>query len=301
MANCEFSEFSYGFALTDSLVRFLGIRLGRAPIFPSLIQEGSAGGGYDLHIPTKAVPIFLQFKIPKVLTRRSSLMPSAYQPTYFRMPLRTKEPNQHQMLLDLQVSQPNALILYATPLFYEVDDLDEFFILHRVHKETAFIPPSRIGSLDSNSHHVSYKPGASTYWCHSEPREIGVGFDIESLVSALEERRALARNSDSSQDNDQRGAVRIMLTQLLSGIRNIRARENPPESRSGDGGERLLAFSQAPAVEDTTRNQRRLALDARLFQTDTDNVNLLAQRVAYVSQVKLGLTFALIDADDPQA
>ena len=75
MAFCEFSEFSYGFALTDSLLAIIAERIGTAPVFPSLIQEGKAGGGYDVKIPALPVPIFLQFKIPRVLVRGSALRP----------------------------------------------------------------------------------------------------------------------------------------------------------------------------------------------------------------------------------
>jgi len=45
----DISEFSYGFALTHELIALAGEPLRAAPIFPSLIEEGRAGGGYDVH------------------------------------------------------------------------------------------------------------------------------------------------------------------------------------------------------------------------------------------------------------
>src|SRR5687768_1471231 len=106
MASCEFSEFSYGYALTHSITSALGAALGNAPIFPSLIQEGSSGGGYDVKLPIVPFPMFLQFKIPHVLTRSSSLKPSSYSVPYYRMPIRTRRPNQHQLLLQLATREP---------------------------------------------------------------------------------------------------------------------------------------------------------------------------------------------------
>ena len=45
----EFSEFSYGYALTDELIHWNGTKLKAAPVFPSLYDEG-AGKGYDLKL-----------------------------------------------------------------------------------------------------------------------------------------------------------------------------------------------------------------------------------------------------------
>ena len=42
----EIPEFSYGFALTNEIVGWNGVST--APIFPSLIEEGWSGGGYDV-------------------------------------------------------------------------------------------------------------------------------------------------------------------------------------------------------------------------------------------------------------
>src|SRR5687767_8064459 len=104
MAGCGFSEFSFGFSLTYCLCRALRSSMGSAPVFPSLIQEGRTGGGYDVRLPMIPFPMFLQFKIPYVLTRSSSLKPRTYPVPYYRIPLRTQYPNQHQLLLDLQIN-----------------------------------------------------------------------------------------------------------------------------------------------------------------------------------------------------
>jgi len=59
----KISEFSYGYAFTENLVDWVGSLLAAAPVFPSLIEEGKANGGYDLKLQFGSVPLFLQFKL----------------------------------------------------------------------------------------------------------------------------------------------------------------------------------------------------------------------------------------------
>lgn len=40
------SEFSYGYAVTNEVVKLLGTSIAGAPQFPTLYAEGQAGGGY---------------------------------------------------------------------------------------------------------------------------------------------------------------------------------------------------------------------------------------------------------------
>src|SRR6266446_3142726 len=114
MQTAQFSEFSYGYTITDNIIHggFPGVPA--APFFPSLISEGTSGG-FDVKIPLRPVPLFLQFKIPQVVSRASAKMPDAFSPPYFRMHLRTKRPNQHQLLLDWEAA--GNLVCYATPDF----------------------------------------------------------------------------------------------------------------------------------------------------------------------------------------
>lgn len=90
MVTAGFSEFSFGYALTDSLINTLAFPLGGAPVFPSLQQEGSTGGGYDVHLPAIPYPLFLQFKIPQVLSRHSSLCPPGYVAPYSREEMQSR-------------------------------------------------------------------------------------------------------------------------------------------------------------------------------------------------------------------
>ena len=58
----EFSEFTYGLSLVNELTKTLTCTA--VPIFPSLIEEGKKGGGYDAKLLSKRGTILnLQFKL----------------------------------------------------------------------------------------------------------------------------------------------------------------------------------------------------------------------------------------------
>ena len=73
MAEC--SEFSYGYTMTDNILHSGLPHSSHAPIFPSQFAEGRPGGGHDVMILLRPVPIFLQFKIPQVVRRQSYQTP----------------------------------------------------------------------------------------------------------------------------------------------------------------------------------------------------------------------------------
>ena len=65
----KFSEFSYGYAVTEELIKSGEVTA--PPEFPSLYAEGQLGGGYDVKI-SFGIPIFLQFKLSDYLSRSSA-------------------------------------------------------------------------------------------------------------------------------------------------------------------------------------------------------------------------------------
>ncbi len=256
MANTEFSEFSYGYALTDSLIRTLFPGLSRAPVFPSLFAEGSAGGGYDVQIPRYPVPLFLQFKIPRVITRWSRLAPPRYTTPYYRMSLRTKAPNQHELLLKLENKTP--LVYYATPIFHTVFELDRYFAQKVVHEYSLFLKPSAIGVLNDDAHHVAYSTRDPVCWCRSEPKVVEPVFKgVEFLATVGRATREL-RNIEAA---DVLKTLWDRLVELISPAHVIRA----------DVSE--------------------------LYDFPHDDIHELARRIAYLAQVRLDVTFALLDTE----
>lgn len=59
----DFSEFSYGYAVTEELASSLKARLVGSPIFPSLYEEGQSGGGYDVKFPTSGAALFSSIQV----------------------------------------------------------------------------------------------------------------------------------------------------------------------------------------------------------------------------------------------
>lgn len=163
----EFSEFSYGYALVDNLARGGGWGgLAGAPRFISLLEEGSAGGGYDVALNFVARPLFLQFKIPQIMRRRSSGpkgMPPGFHTPYYRMHLRTERVNasgmtQHEQLMELERQNPLS-VFYVTPRFHTSEELNEHYLNHRVHDETEWFPLSGFDPADPltrEPHRIAY-------------------------------------------------------------------------------------------------------------------------------------------------
>jgi hypothetical protein len=105
--NPQISEFSYGYAVTDELIHVHGTPITAAPVFPSLIQEGQPGGGYDLRLDRVGVPLFLQFKLAHCMVRDTATEAAqgCLQVPFYRMYLyASRHSDQHQMLLDLETA-----------------------------------------------------------------------------------------------------------------------------------------------------------------------------------------------------
>src|ERR1700735_1111864 len=114
----EISEFSYGFALTNEMVGWGPITA--APLFPSLIEEGKAGGGYDVKLDMPGIPLYLQFKRADCLTTRNAkeIKNNGLRislPFYRFKITESKKSDQHELLLALD--DGSCLVFYVAPRF----------------------------------------------------------------------------------------------------------------------------------------------------------------------------------------
>lgn len=168
----DISEFSYGYALTETLISAVPFPIRAAPIFPSLIDEGKPGGGYDVEIPFAGFPLFLQFKLSHKMVRDSAFEAQQGLMTtpFYRMHLRpTKHSQQHPMLLALEAS--GAAVFYAAPHFDTPAELNDAYVSGQVVQRSVFFRPSEIGALpDDRDHHVTFKDGHPVYLCSDDPR-----------------------------------------------------------------------------------------------------------------------------------
>ena len=66
----EYSEFSFGYAFTENLIRSSATGPSSAPRFPDLVEGG--GLGYDVEIDDGRVPVFFQHKLPERMVRSTA-------------------------------------------------------------------------------------------------------------------------------------------------------------------------------------------------------------------------------------
>lgn len=215
----QISEFSYGFALTNELVGWA--ELSAAPVFPSLLEEGKAGGGYDVKLERPGVPLYLQFKRSEFLTRRSGREAREIEKIggtigipYYRFAVTEAAiSDQHELLLALDVA-PN-FVFYAAPRFHRLDEINEAWHQNTVASRSQFVAPQVIGSLSTGRHAVAFDGRA--IWVCSEPRRIE-GLSSRDLANKLSEAlkadpRPLGdKLSEISQElraAEERGRVRI--------------------------------------------------------------------------------------------
>ena len=72
----DYTEFSFGYAFTENLIRSASTATNGAPFFPNLVQEGQRG--YDVRIDFPGCPLFLQYKLPDLMVRDTAAEISKY-------------------------------------------------------------------------------------------------------------------------------------------------------------------------------------------------------------------------------
>lgn len=204
----KLSEFSYGYAVTESFAYTSGFSLNSAPIFPSLIDEGKPHHGYDVEIPLPAVPIFLQFKLSQLMFRSNayeySKNPVVTLP-YFRFFLRTQasfgEGSQHYMLFKL--SSLGNLVYYTAPAFHRIEEFNRLYVNRQILSNSVFIEPYPMGRLDDNQKHsvVFHKNIPNQYWLFSDPGTLMKDITLEAFVKKVkgqwEEKKFITESLES--------------------------------------------------------------------------------------------------------
>jgi hypothetical protein len=196
--NPEISEFSYGFALTNELVGWAELKA--APIFPTLVEEGKVGGGYDVRLNYPAVALFLQFKRADYIERKNCKEISHHNLSlsvpFHRFAITERRRSfQHTSLVSLD--DGINLVFYVAPRFHTFAEINAAWKAGTVAGESIYVAPSAIPDIpDDNSHHVSYDYKRA-YFC-SEPVELS----YESIATLREKlRRRL--NADKRPLRDQ--------------------------------------------------------------------------------------------------
>jgi hypothetical protein len=171
-----YSEFSFGYAFTENLIRSSASGPNTAPVFPNLVQEAKLG--YDVRIDLPGLPLFFQYKLPELMTRKSAFEISkknlpGIAVQFFRMPLMaTGLSDQHKRLIELEKLYPGN-VFYASPGLSSLRAFNEAYVKAHVHLRSVFFSPSHIGPLpDAKPHTIAYRPDLTHAWLCSEPKRI---------------------------------------------------------------------------------------------------------------------------------
>lgn len=193
----DISEFSYGFALTNEIVGWA--KLNAAPIFPSLIEEGKKGGGYDVKLQMPGVPLYLQFKRADCMLRSIAYEISKYNadlslPFYRFHITESGKSNQHILLQELDDGLNQ--VFYAAPRFHQQAEIDEAWEANAIAGASIFVRPKDVGDLDEKRHHVAYDTH-NAYLC-SAPKLLP-SLSAAALAEVLE--ASLERNLQPLREN----------------------------------------------------------------------------------------------------
>lgn len=193
MDKCQFSEFSYGYCLTEDLIVGQGTPLTAAPVFPSLIEEGQPGVGYDVRFDRPGTPLFLQFKLVHQMVRGTAneTKKGHFQPPFYRMHLRPRLiSDQHESLLSLD--QAGNDVFYVAPGFHTTMALNTAYSQRRVWDQSFRIRPTLLGSLpDDKAHHVTFQPASGSWRFYSdESSREGRASTTEEIGTSLQRRIA---------------------------------------------------------------------------------------------------------------
>jgi len=211
MDKCQFSEFSYGYCLTEDLIVGQGTPLTAAPVFPSLIEEGQPGVGYDVRFERPGTPLFLQFKLVHQMVRGNAdeAKRGHFQPPFYRMHLRSRViSDQHQSLLSLE--QAGNDVFYVAPGFHTTMELNTTYAQRRVWDRSFRINPTLIGPFpDDQPHHVTFQQPSGTWRFYSdEPSKEGRAPETEEIATSL--RRRIAERGERNL-RDQIGDLDVSL------------------------------------------------------------------------------------------
>lgn len=205
----RFSEFSYGFAITNELVGLSNLHV--APVFPSLIEEGKAGGGYDVKLDQPGIPMFLQFKRSERMMRKSarekvialkSRLPLSVP--FHRFPITPSDESlQHRSLVELDDGM-NA-VFYVAPRFHLIEELNAAWAAKQVAARSIYVRPRDIGVFPDAERHTVAFDEHSTLVC-SEPKSVQA-FTVSHIAALLSERIATDERPVREQVSDWLKAV----------------------------------------------------------------------------------------------
>ena len=234
----DYTEFSFGYAFTENLIRSASSRPRGAPFFPNLLQEAQLG--YDVRIDLPGCPLYLQFKLPELMVRNSAMEISRYcldiDLPFFRMYLMKRNlSKQHKRLIELEEKSTDA-VYYASPIMESVSAFNTAYNSAAVHRQSIFFSPGNIGPLpDDEQHVIAYRDGLGYAWLCSKPNEISV-LQYENISEKLRNsfEDARYRTLEATAHNIREAMLPLIPQQIRGSEEVIRQRIHGRRARLGN-------------------------------------------------------------------
>jgi len=155
---CDFSEFSYGYAaIREAEAELAAIyKAAGAPVLPSLIAEEKLG--WDAKLRFVEYALFLQFKRIEYVSRAHPASPTwwAMGGPHYRVSIDT-DGHQHRALAALEsnlaLGSDPGHVYYAAPKFHRQNEFDNAYSYGQVLEQSHILPPSEFG-LGVGKHHL---------------------------------------------------------------------------------------------------------------------------------------------------
>ncbi len=205
----EFSEFSYGFALSYEIMSALLPQVVSEPLFPSFVSDDDFGSSIE-----HGWPIFLRFKLAEYMKMPRARHWSDYDHPFFRLALPSrKHSNQHNLLRALAEREPE--VYYAAPMFYRQIEFNQAFLANRILEQSVFIPLQALPDLtDDRDHHLTFCQGEPGVRWHSHTgQHLEVSKSGKKWLAQVKERAAAPRELGSPYFVELRSALIEMVKQ----------------------------------------------------------------------------------------
>lgn len=167
----SFSEFQFAYSVTREIedkILFGRWKLG----MPRIInQVEEAKCGYDAAFKGRVVSLFLQYKVPEKLTKKSAKQWRDMKAPYYRFDIYPADLSpQHNLLCDLARRDIKNRVFYCAPAFVLYDELCKYHKSRMVAGNSVFINCRNLDIITgSDKHNICYTLSPKKCKMYSEP------------------------------------------------------------------------------------------------------------------------------------
>jgi hypothetical protein len=254
-----FSEFTYSFALVNELVTLGDPPIVSVPVFPSLIQEGRATGGYDVALDRPGRPLFLQFKLSKHIRGRRAreFQQNLFGSPLYRMYIRARRSSlQHELLLELERTNQGS-VYYCGPAFHTLMELNIHYKARQIARYSRFVKPSELPPVnDDEEHWLSFREARGGPVAFFSPEGTKIEVDERPVLDRLHE--DLMRSEGVP--------LRTTITNLATWLTNLAGRDATRAIAEEDVTRPEDAFARVALLSHTQLNSTFCILQPRVLQ-----------------------------------